>query len=154
MSRKALPPDLKTALESEYLGEIAFRLSYYLTVDARKKALMKALWALEVQTKERLLAHCRQTGYRIPFGISARIKGLLYCLPTPALPWKITIDATLKETDHFLTVFNRLLDSAAETDRPLFQYVVDHEIAIQRFAELESQSPPGDSLAAIEALLR
>ena len=153
MSNLALPPDLKIALESEYLGEIAFMLSYYLTFDGRKKALMKALWELEVQTKQRLLAYCRKQGYPVPLSLAARLKGVLYGLITPALPWKVTIDATLKETDNFLAVFNRLLESATEEDRSLFQYVVDHEIAIKRFAELESQSPPGDSIAPIQALL-
>lgn len=150
---RPLSPDLKIVLESEVLGETAFRLSYYLTFNPRRKQLMKALWALEAQTKNRLLAYFDKEGYQVPRTTGAWLKGLLYGLITPALPWSVTISATLKETDHFLAVFKRLLASAPEEDKAFFQYVVDHEVAIKRYAELESESPPGDSLTAVQALL-
>ncbi|NND66661.1 MAG: hypothetical protein HKN19_03645 [Halioglobus sp.] len=49
--------DLVTALESEVLGEASFRSAYYLLFDADKKRKIRALWALEAETRRRILAH-------------------------------------------------------------------------------------------------
>ena len=138
--------DLVTALESEVLGEASFRSAYYVLFNAEKKRKLKSLWALETETKRRLLAHYAANDIRLPGRAGLAMKASVIGLLMPLLPW-----GKLMET--FLTVFRRLHDTAPDEHKALFAFVVAHEEAIEAFALIESGQREGDPLAAIEALL-
>jgi len=145
--------DLVTALESEVLGEASFRSAYYVLFNAEKKRKLKSLWALESETKRRLLAHYAANDIRLPGTAGLAVKASVIGLLMPLLPWGKLMETFLTETDKFLTVFRRLHDTAADEDKALFAFVVAHEEAIEAFALIESGQREGDPLAAIEALL-
>ena len=145
--------DLLTALESEYMGEAVFRTLYYTSLRADRRDKARALWRLETQTKERLIVYCKANGYTLPSGLGWSIKGVILGTVLLLLPWQAFIRATLRETDKFIEVFRRLESRADEQGRPLFSHVVAHELAIQRFAQLEKDGAD-DSIAPVTALLR
>ena len=145
--------DLVTALQSEVMGEAAFRSACLTSLDGAKRAKLRALWRLEAQTKQRIINHYQDNGIRMPgtgwLAMKSSLLGLLFHLS----PWKMLIKSFLEETDKYLVVFRRLEAEAAEADKALFQNVVDHELAIQSFAQLESQGRGDASIEAVTALL-
>lgn len=144
--------DLLTALESEVYGEASFRSAYYVCFGAKKRKA-EALWKLETQTRERIMAYYEENNLATPKLRLALIKGSIIGLIFPLFPWKLIQHIILKETEHYLTVFRRLESQADDNDKPLFRYLVDHEIAIRRFAEMELANKPEEAYYAIANLL-
>ena len=153
MGQHTASNDLLTALRSEVLGTTSFHMAYRLSFDRQKKAKARALWQLEAQTLERIEAYFEHQGLQRPALRGLQLGGYLAGLIFPLLPWRSILATTLKETAHYLSVFRRLAAEAAPEDRPLFDYVVAHEEAIARFAELELEGQPEQSLGAVVALL-
>lgn len=151
MSRKA-EPDLLVALESEVFGEAFFRTLYYTSVNEQKREKALALWRLESQTRERILDYYHDKGYVVPSPFIQSAKGLFVGLLVSIMPWRIFVEGTLKETQGFLAVFRRLEAGADSDSLGLFAYIVAHEVAIQRFAQMESEGAQ-DSLAPVYTLL-
>lgn len=144
--------DLIITLESEAYGEASFRSAYYISTGAKKRKA-EALWQLEIQTKSRVLEYFERNQLPMPGLKIAAIKGSLLGLIFPIFPWRLVMKIILQETEMFLEVFHRLEAQASEQDKTLFKYLVDHEIAIRRFAELELQNKPDEALQAVTCLL-
>ena len=144
--------DLRITLESEAYGEASFRSAYIVSFGEKKKKA-EALWQLEVQTKERVLDYFQKYNFSTPRLHWHTYKGRIIGLIFPVFPWKIVLRIILSETKYFLDIFRRLEDQATELDKPFFSYLVEHELAIRRFAELELQNEPEKALLAINCLL-
>lgn len=145
--------DLAIALESEVLGEAYFRSAYYATFSFNRRNKAKAIWQLEAQTKKRILEYFAVNNIEIPKLKWAVVKGSILGVCYPVVPRYIVLKEILKETEYYLEVFRRLEEQAAEKDRELFKYIVAHEAAIGRFAEMELANNDNSSLKPIEALL-
>lgn len=152
MSTHQFNQDIKTVYLSEVYGEASFRSAYGLS-RGRKKVRAKALLDLERQTKARVLAYYRRNRIRVPASSMMALKGRLLGLVFPLFPWRWVLKIILHETEGFLLLFQRLAEQADEQEKDFFQYLVDHEIAIRRFAELELQGRPDAALTAITDLL-
>ena len=145
--------DLAIALESEVLGEAYFRSAYYAAFFKHRRHKAKTLWQLEAQTKKRILEYFEIIDLKIPKLNWAAIKGSILGVFYPVAPWYIVLKEILKETKYYLEVFRRLEKQAAEKDKELFKYIVAHEAAIGRFAEIELENSGNNSLKPIKALL-
>ena len=145
--------DLVTALKSEVLGTASFHTAYRLSLSRNKRIKARALWQLEAQTLERIEQYYGQKGFRRPRYPHLQLGGLLAGLLFPVLPWRSIMGTTLKETGYYLDVFKRLAEQAPSGERALFDYVVAHEEAIARFAELELAGDSETSLRPVLALL-
>ena len=151
---QAIPSDdLMTALRSEVLGTASFKTAYQLSFKRDRKAKARALWQLEAQTLERIEAYFESKGFARPRLRGLRLGGCLAGMLFPLLPWRSIMGTTLKETAHYLAVFRRLAEEASTSERPLFDYIVAHEEAIARFAELELKGQAEASIEAVVSLL-
>ncbi|KXJ54126.1 MAG: hypothetical protein AXW15_08715 [Neptuniibacter sp. Phe_28] len=147
-----LSKDLIVTLQSEAYGEASFRSAYYVSTGVKKRKA-KALWQLEIQTKSRVLEYFEHNQFPIPSLKVAAVKGSILGLIFPIFPWRLVMKIILKETEMFLEVFHRLEAQAPKQDKPFFKYLVDHEIAIRRFAVLELENSPEQALQAVTRLL-
>jgi len=145
--------DLVIALESEVLGEAFFRSAYYSAFFFNRRNKAKVLWQLEAQTKKRILEYFKTNDIEIPQLRRAAVKGSILGVFYPVFPWYIILKEILKETKYYLEVFHRLEGQTAEKDKELFKYIVAHEVAIRRFAEIELVNSDHTSLKPIKALL-
>ena len=145
--------DLIIALKSEVLGEAFFRSAYYATFLSDRRKKTKTLWQLEIQTKKRIIKYFRVNNIAIPRLRWTAIKGSILGILSTFVPWQLVLQEILEETEYYLEVFLRLEEQAPEQDKELFKYIVAHEVAIARFAEMELIDSGNRSLEAIEALL-
>lgn len=107
---------------------------------------------LEVKTKQKILDFYQKEGIKIPAYRSQALKGKLQGLAIPWI-WKKAMTETLKETDYFLASFTQLKAESDSKDAELFQFIIDHEKAIQSFARDELAGNVDESIHAVEALL-
>lgn len=152
MKLKKASKDLKITLTSEVYGEASFRSAFYISSGV-KKLKAKALWQLEIQTKARVMDYFERHNLAKPNFFWPSLKGTVLGLTFPLLPWKIVLKIILKETEGYLQVFQHLAQQASTEEQDFFNYLVDHEVAIRRFAELELDNQPGAALNAITCLL-
>ena len=145
--------DLEIALESEVLGEAFFRSAYYTAFFSNRRNKVKALWQLETQTKKRIIEYFKVNSIKIPTLRWAAFKGSILGVFYPIASWHIVLKKIIKETEYYLAVFRRLEEQASEKDRDFFKYVIAHEVAIRRFAEIELINSGDRSLEPIEMLL-
>jgi hypothetical protein len=109
------------------------------TVEARTATSLKRL-----ATKAHVLggeAEARRTGEDLAQGVD------------PA-DWQSFIDGLLKFLPDFLASFERLRDIAGTPVDPALTALVNHERAIERFAELEAAGEPGKSMKPLVDHLR
>lgn len=145
--------DLAIALESEVLGEAFFRSAYYSAFFLNRGEKAKVLWQLEAQTKKRILEYFEVNSIEIPKLRWTAVKGSILGVFYLVTPWHIVLKEILKETEYYLEVFHRLSEQVAEKDKELFEYIVAHEVAIGRFAEIELVNSGNNSLDLVKALL-
>ncbi len=146
--------DLIIALKSEVLGEAFFRSTYYSTYIFDRKNKARVLWQLEAQTKKRIIEYFKINSIEIPNLRWVAVKGSILGILCLIVPRYIILQEILKETEYYLTVFRRLERENNVEDKELFQYIVDHEIAIKQFAKMELKNRDRtNSLELIEALL-
>jgi len=145
--------DLLAALKCETLGEASLRVAACLTVNPKRRRKVEVMRQLETQTKNRILDYFNQNNIETPNLTGVVLKGAIFGVLFPLSPWEGIIKNTIKETEHYLELFNRLEFNAPEDDKELFKYIVAHEEAIKRFAELESQSCDSDTLKPMTDLL-
>ena len=67
-------------------------------------------------------------------------------------PWRAAMSMLKSGTPEFIERFQRLADNAPEDESAFFDYVLQHELAITRFAEGELAGE-GNALADVEQLL-
>lgn len=145
--------DLVIALKSEVLGEAFFRSAYYATFYSDRRNKAKTLWQLEIQTKTRIIEYFKANNLKIPQLKWAAFQGIIFGILYLVVPWEFVMKEILKETTYYLEVFRRLEEQATEQDKELFKYIVAHEVAIRRFAEIELINNSSSSLKSIESLL-
>ncbi len=152
MNSQTACPDLLIAIQSEAYGEASFRSAHWLSCGS-KKAKAQALWQLEHQTKGRVTNYFKHHNLAVPNLTLASLKGRVIGLIFPVFPWRWVMKILLSETAPYLTVFKRLQAGACAQDRAFFDYLVDHEMALQKFAQLELDGRQAEALEAITALL-
>lgn len=152
MKLKKPSNDLKTTLSSEAYGEASFRSAFYISSGVKKRKA-EALWQLEIQTKAQVEDYFERHNLAKPRFFWPVFKGTVLGLTFPILPWKIVLKIILKETEGYLQVFQHLAQQATAEEQGFFNYLVDHEVAIRRFAELELDNKPDAALEAITGLL-
>ena len=140
MDKKKPSNDLVEALKCEVLGEASLRTAARLTFNSARKEKVEVMRQLETQTKNRILDYFQRENLAIPSLSGVVLKGTILGMLFPLSPWKGIIDNTIKETDHYLVLFNRLEENALEEDKELFKYIVAHEVAIKAFAVLEQKN--------------
>mgnify|MGYP003632542738 CR=1 FL=1 len=145
--------DLLTTLKGEVLGEALFRTAYYLCFAQERKKKMYILWKLEAQTKERILKYFGENNIEVPGLMLAAITGAGLGVLLTLTPWSQVIKAMPPVADKGLEIYRRLELQAPEEYKALFAYVVAHEVALKRFAEIEIEGNEQESLEPIEALL-
>jgi len=145
--------DLLDALKCEVLGEASLRMAVRLTSNPIRRKKVEVMRQLETQTKNRILDYFKNKNIEIPNLSGVVLKGTVLGILFPLSPWKGIVENTIKETDHYLVLFNRLELNAEEGDRELFRYIVAHEEAIKRFAELEQENSTADTLKPMTDLL-
>ena len=89
-----------------------------------------------------------------PSPILEKLKGLV-----SGFVWALWIPRSFgmkflrSDTDRALEVYRRLVRGAEEADRALFDYVVEHEMAIREFAEMELAGRGRQSIERAAALI-
>lgn len=145
--------DLVEALKCEVLGESSLRMAARLTLNTERRQKVEVMRQLETQTKNRILDYFQRNNLEVPSMSGVVLKGTILGMLFPLSPWKGIVDNTIKETDHYLVLFNRLEENAAEKDKELFQYIVAHEEGIKRFAQLEQENSGVNTLKPMTDLL-
>lgn len=135
------------------MGEAFFRSAYYSSFFSNRRNKAKVLWQLEVQTKKRIIEYFEVNSIKIPKLRWLTVKGSILGVFYLVVPRHVVLKEILEETGYYLKVFRRLEERAAQQDKKLFQYIVAHETAIKRFAEIELADSDNDSLDPIKALL-
>lgn len=152
MKYKHYQSDLKHIYQSEVYGANVFRMAMRLSNNHHKKK-WQLLYQLEVQTLNRFFQYLseNQQTYSCPWIWSARghIEGVIISL----LPWKVAMKILAKETQSFITVWQRLKDNSPAADKKFFDYVYAHEKAIEAFANLEVIESDRSTLA-LKSLLQ
>jgi len=143
--------DLYGIYKSEVMGEALFSTAALLSRGERR-GKWRALAALETQTRERYLAYESGRGQCPAYPVSSRVGGYLFGLLFALCPWRTAMSMLKAGTPAFIEQFQRLVDHAPPEDAPFFDYVLQHELAITRFAEHE-MAGKGDTLADVERLL-
>ena len=65
--------------------------------------------------------------------------GLVFGVIFAFLPWPTAMKMLGAGTPALIEVFLRLVGASSAADRPFFDYVLAHELAIEKFAALEVQ---------------
>lgn len=152
-SKKARQQDLNTILTSEILGEHLFNTAARLTTDVTKRKKWQILAALETQTRHYFIDYLRQSQQYAKADSTAKLQASISGATLAMLPWKTAMQLLDDGTKKYLKAFKRLQQHSNPEDLAFFSYVVEHELAIKRFAQLEKQGNTAQSLQAVEALL-
>lgn len=150
--KKRASKNLKIALQSEIYGEALFFYAKKMCLNKDRKYKLAQLLALEIKTKQKIVAFYQKEGIKVPAYRSHALKGKLQGLAIPWL-WKTAMQQTLKETEHFLSSFTKLKAESNSKDAELFQFIIDHEKAIQSFAREELAGNTDASIDDVNALL-
>ncbi len=89
---------------------------------------------------------------KVSYPLLSRVLGTLAGLVFALMPWRTAMKSLASGTAPFMAEFKSLLADASEEDRAFFQFVLDHEIAIEAFA-LKEAGGEADSEKPIKALL-
>jgi len=144
--------DLLLTLKGEAVGEASLRSAYFLSPQKHKEKV-EALRKLEGQTKERVLEYFGKNDIEVPSLWVATTIGTLLGFLLPLIPWTLAMKKVLPVADKGIEVFRRMELQASEGDKEFFAYVVAHEVAIRRFAEMELEGSEQSSLEPVTALL-
>ncbi|ONG41409.1 hypothetical protein BKE30_04715 [Alkanindiges hydrocarboniclasticus] len=152
-SKKARQKDLNKLLTSEILGEQLFKVAARLSADASQRRKWQLLAALESQTKDYFLQYLKQSQQHAKADVIAKLQASASGAALALLPWKMAMQLLEDGTRQFLQAFKRLQQHSSPEDLAFFTYVVEHELAIQRFAQLEQQGHTEQSLQPVLALM-
>lgn len=153
-SKKARQKDLNKLLTSEILGEQLFKVAARLSTNANQRKKWQALAALETQTKDYFLDYLKQSQQHAKADAIAKLQASVSGAALALLPWNMAMQLLEDGTRQFLQAFERLQQHSSPEDLAFFTYVVEHELAIQRFAQLERQGNTEHSLQPVLALMK
>ncbi len=144
--------DLHHIHESEVYGLALFTAAERSTINKAHKHKWRMLKKLEKQTLNRYLDYMRNSGQKTGTTSYWRLKGYAEGTLLGLMPWPIAMKLLSKGTEPFQERFLRLKRHANESELGFFNYVYDHEKAIEAFADREL-AKHRDSLTAVEHLL-
>ncbi len=144
--------DLQHIHQSEVYGENVFNLASKFTFRRDRRAKWILLRNLERQTLAEYLGYMSRTGQVPQYPFIWALRGFLEGALLGLLPWSLAMRLLVHETRHFTLVWARLKENAEPSHREFFEYIYDHEKAIEVFAvrELKHRS---DSIQPILLLL-
>ncbi|WP_034279417.1 hypothetical protein [Alkanindiges illinoisensis] len=152
-SKKARQKDLNKLLTSEILGEQLFKVAARLSSNPKQRKKWQVLAALETQTKDYFLDYLKQSQQHAKADAIAKLQASASGAALALLPWNMAMQLLEDGTKQFLQAFKRLQQHSSPEDLAFFTYVVEHELAIQRFAQLEQQGNIEHSLQPVLALI-
>ena len=139
------------AWQGEQWGKAFFERIAQATEDAGQRAKWEVLAELEEATGNRLLPLLDPDAER-PSAESYR--ALDNTVDTYAkLSWTEALEQMVPVLDPAIERFERLLELAPNEDRETVQILVDHEVALKRFAERELAGDPRTSLDPVRAVI-
>lgn len=153
MSYSGFEKDLYEIYKSEVTGEALFQLAAKLSFNADHKHKWQVLAQLETQTKERYLDYTQKAGQSPKYPTGARLGGSIFGFLFGLMPWATAMKMLASGTPPLIKVFSRLSENAGTDDKAFFEYVLAHEQAIDRFAELEIAGDSANSLKPVLDLL-
>lgn len=150
---KSYQKDLNQLLNSEILGEQLFATAARLSRNLQQREKWQTLAALEAQTKRYFTDYLRQSQQHAKARQLIKLQASISRAALAFLPWKISMQLLDQGTAPFLQCFERLNQGSSPQDLAFFNYVLAHEQAIKKFAQLEQQNKPDQSLEPVLKLL-
>lgn len=145
--------DLNKIHRSEVTSQVVFSLASKLSLSSEKKARWQTLARLEVQTRDRYLNYMNNLGISPRVPMSAKLTGVLLAILFAVLPWGVVMKLLRDGTPPLIVVFSRLARECDERDKAFFDYVLAHELAIEKFATLELAGDRENSIEPVLELL-
>ena len=143
--------DLAAIYRSEVTGEALFNTAAALTFSANK-AKWLTLAALERQTRLRYLDFVAEQPGAARFPAGSLLLGYGFGVLFGLMPWRAAMNMLQSGTTPLIEVFTRLDEHADENSKAFFDYVLQHELAIDAFARAELAGKP-NAIEPVESLL-
>jgi len=144
--------DLHHIHQSEVYGANVFRMAGRLTFNPKRKQQWALLYDLEIQTLERFFTYLDQTAQQDRYPFVWALKGYLEGIILGILPWSLAMNLLAKETQSFVSIWQRLKINSKDSEKEFFDYVYAHEKAIEAFAKRELKREK-NSIGAVRSLL-
>ncbi len=139
------------AWQGEQWGKAFFERIAQATEDAGQRAKWEVLAELEEATGKRLLPLLDPDAERPS---AEGYRALDAAVDTYAkLSWTEALEQMVPVLDPAIERFEKLLEMAPNEDREAVQILVDHEVALKRFAERELAGDPRTSLDPVRAVI-
>ena len=139
------------AWQGEQWGKAFFERLAQATEDAGQRAKWEVLAELEDVTGNRLLPLLDPNGERPP---AEGYRALDAAVDTySSLSWTEALEQMIPVLDPAIERFEKLLQMAPDEDRETVQILVDHELALKRFAQRELAGDTETSLAPARAVI-
>ncbi len=139
------------AWQGEQWGKAFFERIAQATEDAGQRAKWEVLAELEEATGNRLLPLLDPDAERPS---AEGYRALDAAVDTYAkLSWTEALEQMVPVLDPAIERFEKLLEMAPNEDREAVQILVDHEVALKRFAERELAGDPRTSLDPVRAVI-
>ena len=139
------------AWQGEQWGKAFFERIALATEDAGQRAKWEVLAELEEATGNRLLPLLDPDAER-PSAEGYRALDAAVDTYTK-LSWTEALEQMVPVLDPAIERFEKLLEMAPNEDREAVQILVDHEVALKRFAERELAGDPQTSLDSVRAVI-
>jgi hypothetical protein len=140
------------AYVGEFQGMALFtELGALVGKDPGKRTKLAALVDLERRTAEELSPLVARYGLGPVDYPAAEAAGREWAIRAES--WDGMIQMLLAELPEYVADYEGLLDAAPVADRPILEFLVAHERALERFVELESKGQNDDSLVDVRRLL-
>ena len=139
------------AWQGEQWGETFFERLAQATEDAGQRAKWEVLAELEEATGNRLLPLLGPDAERPPAEGYRALDAAVDSYST--LSWTKALEQMIPVLDPAIERFEKLLEMAPDEDRETVQILVDHELALKRFAERELAGDTETSLAPVRAVI-
>lgn len=144
---------VRAAWAGEIFGEALFSELARLGGDRAQATKWKLLAELERVTGEQLAPLVSRYGYETEPPVEEMERGLANAREFAEMPhtdFMALIEPYLKEV---ISKFEALRDAAPDEDKATMQFLVDHEVALLRFAQLERSGDDQDSTREARMLI-
>ena len=139
------------AWQGELWGQAFFERLAVVTDDADQRAKWRVLAELEEVTGNRLAPLVADA--EEPPSVDAYRPLESAVAAYAALPWGVAMERMMTILDPAIERFRELLEQAPAEERDTVQILVDHEIALKRFAERELSGDAATSLEPVRAVI-
>ncbi len=141
------------AYHDEIWGETVFLKLAEHGPFARERDKLMVLARLESETRARLKTLLTQWGMSTDEPERKRQEGMERAVAYCVMSWLEFVVAFAKELPPYVIRYRLLAESAVESDKPVLQWLYDHERVLLEFFELESSGDGARSLAPVTALM-